>query len=217
MNTDKQANKFPNFTRRIFWVFVGQAVVTACLFTFFWSFPTWFNWVIAAIAILFTPLAYLVLLKQPPVRAAWLYLFKDCIRFLAVITPEIIHLFSRQSVKQMVRAVIFLKKFPDTLDEWITFCVLPFKTCIIVTFPMIWIFEKIASFTSYYRPYGRTSGLSYELMFQCYLISLVALLFGALVQGVFCRAGRATTTLRFFLLGLILLIFLALASRAISL
>ena len=102
----------------------------------------------AAIAILFTPLAYLVLLKQPPVRAAWLYLFKDFVRFLAVITPAIIHLFSYQSVKQMVRAVISLKKFPDTLDEWITFCVLPFKTCIIVTFPMIWILPSSRIFLS---------------------------------------------------------------------
>jgi hypothetical protein len=91
---------------------------------------------------------------------------------------------------------------PATVDEWITCCVLPFKTCIVATFPMIWTFEKIVS---HFQPYSRVFWPSFELIFQCYLISLLALLFGALLQAIFCRAGRTTTTLRFFLLGFVLL------------
>jgi len=103
---------------------------------------------------------------------------------------------------KLVRFVASHKPMPTTTDEWITFCVLPFKTCVAVTIPMIWAFEKIIS---HFQPYGRATSPPFQLIFQYYLISFLALLSGALLQAVSCRPGRATTTLRYFLLGIVLL------------
>ncbi len=154
-----------------------------------------------AMVILFPLMAYLTVLAQPSVRQAWRSLLRDCYLFAVSIPPAIARLFSFATVMKLVQIVTSLKPFPETKDDWIALVLLPFKTCIVVTFPMIWVFGKIIS---YFHLYGRTFWLSYELIIQCYLISLLALLVGALLQSIFCRAGRATTTLGFFLLGFVL-------------
>jgi hypothetical protein len=202
VNAGNQADKLPNYTRRILLVFVGQMLLIAVLFVWSDFFPSWVNWIIAATVILFPPTAYLTVLAQPSVRQAWRSLMRDCYLFAIIIPPAVVRLFSLATVKELVRFVMSLKPMPNTVDEWITFCVLPFKTYVVVTIPMIWTFAKIIS---HFRPYVRASSPSFQLIFQCYLISLLALLFGALLQGIFCRPGRATTTLRYFLLGIVLL------------
>jgi hypothetical protein len=214
VSTDNQANKLPNFTRRLLLVFVGQMLLVVVLFVWSDFFPSWLNRVIAASVIIFPPLAYLTVLARPAMRKAWRDLLLDSLALIFSAAGATARQFRPATVMKLVRLVTSLKPMPATVDEWITFCVLPFKTCIVATFPMIWIFEKIISHTAYYRPYGRTFGLSFELLFECYLISLLALLLGALLQGIFCRAGRATTTLRFFLAGLVLLFVLALTHSA---
>jgi hypothetical protein len=148
--------------------------------------------------------AYLTVLARPSMRQAWRDLLLDSWALIVSAIVAFVRLFRPATVMKLVRLVISLKPMPATVDEWITCCVLPFKTCIVATFPMIWAFEKIVS---HFQSYSRVFWPSFELIFQCYLISLLALLFGALLQAIFCRAGRATTTLRFFLLGFVLLFF----------
>ena len=196
-------------------VFVGQMLLVVVLFVWSDFFPSWFNRVIVTSVIFVLPLAYLTVLARPAMRQAWHALLLDSWTLMASAAVAFARLFRPATVMKLRRLVTSLKPMPATIDELITFCVLPFKTCVVATFPMIWIFEKIISHTAYYRPYGRTFGLSYELLFECFLISLLALLLGALLQGIFCRAGRATTTLRFFLAGLVLLFVLALTHSAV--
>ena len=208
-------NPPPNYTRRMLWMFVGQVMFMAALFVWSDILPLWASRIIVATVILFPPTAYLTVLAQPSVRRAWVGLFRDFYLFALSIPPALKYWFSFRTVAILLRSVYTLRVLPDSLDGWIALGLLPFKTCIVATFPIIWIFEKIASHSSSFRPYGRTLGLSYESIFQIYLISLLALFLGALLQSIFCGAGRATTTLRFFLLGLILPLVLALMSRAI--
>ena len=184
------------------WVLVGQLTLMVALFVWNDCFPSWVNRIIMAVVILIPPMAYLTVLAQRSVRQEWRNLLRDCYVFALTIPPAVVRLFSLATVKRLAAFVMSLKPMPNTVDEWITCCVLPFKTCIVATFPLIWAFEKIVS---HFRPYDRTSSPSFELIFQCYLISLLALLFGALLQAIFCRPGRATTTLRYFLLGIVLL------------
>ena len=205
MNTDKQVNGLPNFTRRMLWVFLAQMLLVAVLFVWNEFFPAWLNQVIVTSSIFFVPLAYLTVLTRPSLRQAWRNVLADSWALLVSMVVAFFRLFSPATAMKLVRCVTSLKPVPTTVDEWVTLCVLLFKICIVATIPMIWIFEKIVSHSTHFRSYGRTSGLSYELLLQCYLISLLALLLGAMVQGVFCRTGRATTTLRFFLLGVVLL------------
>ena len=184
------------------WVLVGQLTLMVALFAWNDCFPSWANRMIMALVILIPPIAYLTVLAQPSVRQAWRSLLRDCYLSAVTIPPAVVHLFSLATVKRVVILVMSLKPMPNTVDEWITCCVLPFKTCVVATIPMILVFAKISS---RFRLYNSANSPSFELIFQFYLISMSALLFGALLQAIFCRPGRATTTLRYFLLGIVLL------------
>ena len=198
------------------WVFVGQMLLVVALFVWNDFFPSWLNQAIVVSVILLSPLAYLAVLAHPSMRQAWRNLLRDSWLLIVSVASAFIRLFHPATVIKLMRFIVSLKPMPATVDEWITCCVLPFKTCIVVAFPMIYIFEKIVSHSPYFRPYGRTFGLSFDLIFESYSISLLALLLGALLQAIFCRTGRATTTLRFFLLGLVLPFVVSLIPRAIS-
>ena len=197
-------------------VFVAQMLLVIVLFVWSDLFPSWLNRIFIAYVILFPPMAYLTVLARPSMRQAWRGLLLDSWALIFSATVAIAHQFRPATVMKLVRLVTSLKLIPATVDQWITFCVLPFKTCIVATFPMIWIFEKILAHTSFFRPYRRVFGLSYDLIFKCYLISLLALLLGALLQAIFCEAGRATITLRFFLLGSVILFVLVFTPRLAS-
>ena len=184
------------------WGLVGQLILMVALFVWNDCFPSWVNRIILAMVILIPPMAYLTVLSQPSVRQAWRSLLRDCYTFAITIPPAVVRLFSLATVKRLVMFVLSLKPIPNTVDEWITCCVLPFKTYVVATIPMIWVFAKIIS---YFRPYVSTTAPAFALIFQFYLISMLALLFGALLQAIFCRVGRATTTLRYFLFGIVLL------------
>ena len=184
-------------------------LLVAALFAWSEFFPSWLIRVIVVTAILFPPLAYLTVLARSSIRQAWRDVLLDSWALIVSAVMALARIFRPATVMRLVRVVVSLKPMPTTVDEWLTCCVLPFKTCIVATLPMIWVFQK---FTAHFRPYGRFQP-SYELIFQCYLISLLALLFGALLQAVFCRAGRATTTLRFFLLGFVLIFISAFTPR----
>jgi hypothetical protein len=194
------------------WVFVSQMLLVVALFVWNDFFPPWLNQVIVVSVILLSPLAYLTVLAKPVMRHAWRETLRDTWSLIISITRACGRLFLPSTFMKLVRFIASLEPVPTTIDGWITLCVLPFKTCVAATFPVVWIFEKVLSYTSYYRPYGRVFGLSYDLIFQFYLISLLALLFGAVIQGIFCHTGRATVTLRFFLLGLALIFFAATSS-----
>lgn len=205
MNVGKPIAKLPNYSRRVMWACVVQVLLVFALFTWSNLFPAWLNRVIVISVIPFPLLAYLTAFTQPSIRRAWLNMLRESRTGIVYVIRAVSRLIHPATVVKIARYVASLRPMPVTVDEWITLCVLPFKTCIVATFPLIWAFEKVLSHTAYFRPYGRTFGLSYESVFECYLVSLLGLLLGALVQRVFCQAGRATKTLRFFLLGLILI------------
>ena len=190
----------------------SQILLVATLFLWSDFFPPWLNRAIMVSVILFPPLAYLTVFIRPAMRQAWHSLLRDFWMLLVSIAVVFIRLFNPASVLKLTKQVASLKPTPTSVDEWITFCILPFKTCVAATFPIIWTFEKI---TTYFQPYGRSFPPSFELLFLSYLISLLALLLGAGLQAIFCRPGRATTTLRFFLLGFVLLLAFILFPRAI--
>jgi hypothetical protein len=172
---------------------------------FFWSdfFPARFCQIIVLWVLFFSPVVYLAVLAKPIMRVAWRELLRDTLLFVFSAVRAFSRLFLPSTFIKLVKFIASLKPAPTTFDEWIALCVLPFKTCVIVTFPMIWIFQKIMSHSSSFRPYGRACGISYELLAGCFLFSLLGLLLGALLQAIFCRTGRSTVTLRFFLLGVI--------------
>ncbi len=184
----------------------------ACFYcTFFWSdfFPARLCQTMTLWALFFSPLVYLAVLAKPIMRIAWRELLRDTLLFIFSIVRAFGRLFMPGTFMKLVRFVASLKKAPTTFDEWITLCVLPFKTCVIVTFPMIWMFEKVISLFHHSRPYFLQDG---QIILELYLFSLLALLCGALIQAIFCSRGGATNTLRVFLLGLVVLFVMAMAT-----
>jgi hypothetical protein len=215
VKTDGHSNGPPNYTKRIVWACVGQLLLVVVLFVWNDFLPSWINHLVVAVVFLLPPLAYLTLFAKPSVRHAWLDLVQGSWALIVFALSAFNRLFRPSTVMKLGLLIASLKRIPTTSDEWITCCVLPFKICVVVTIPMIWIFEKIISCSSYFRPPGRVLRLSYEFFFEFYLVSLLGLLLGALLQVIFCRAGRATTTLRFFLFGFFLLFITMLFPRVI--
>jgi hypothetical protein len=166
MNEDKPANSLPNYTRRMLWVFVGQLLLVVALFVWSDFFPSWLNQVVMVSVILLSPLAYLTVLAKPVMRHAWRETLRDTWLLIISIIRACGWLFLPSTFMKFVRFIASLKPVPTTIDGWITLCVLPFKTCIVAAFPVVWIFEKVLSYTAYYRPYGRVFGLSYDLIFN---------------------------------------------------
>ena len=197
------------------WVFVGQMIFVAAglLCALRNILPSRFCQAVLLWSLFLSPLVYLAVLAKPIKHIGWREPLRDAWALTASILRTFGRLFLPSTFMKLVRFVASLKPLPTTVDGWITLGVLPFKTCIAATFPVIWIFEKVLVNNAYFHPYGRVFGLSYDRIFQFYLISLIALFFGSVLQGIFCRAGRATVTLRFFLVGFVVLFFVALMPR----
>ena len=188
------------------WVFVGQLILIAAWFLWNEAIPSWINYVIAATVIIFPVIAYSTLLAQPSVRQAWRWLLREFYLFALLIPPALKHWFSFRTVVSLVRLVRSLKTFPESLDGWIALCLLPFKTYIMVTIPIIFISLKICA---RFYPLRRGTLESGGIFLEGYLLSFLVLLIGALLQALICRAGRATQTLGIFLLGIIYFFVLA--------
>ncbi|HEY4415035.1 MAG TPA: hypothetical protein VGO57_05020 [Verrucomicrobiae bacterium] len=205
MNQAGHADKLPNYTRQMLWVFFTQMLLLVAVFIGRDFFPSWLSRIIMVMAILFPPITYLYTFTRAPIRRAWHDLLRSFWKLFISMLRAIARCFHPATIKQLFRLVTSLQTAPTTADEWITFGVLPFKTCVVITFPLIWLFNTIISHSSNFPYYSRAGGLSYQFLYECYFISLLGLLIGALLQSLFCPAGRVTVTLRFFLLGLILL------------
>jgi hypothetical protein len=206
MKPDGQSNTPPNYTRRMLWVFVGQLMLIAAFFIWNDSIPSLINRIIAAAAIIFPVIAYLTLFAQPSVRQAWRWVFREFYRFALSIPSVLKYWFSFKTVVRLARLVRSMKTFPKSLDGWLAFCLLPFKTYIVVTIPFIYISLKIYAL---FHPLRRETLESGDIFLEGYLISFLVLLLGALLQALICRAGRATQTLGIFLLGIIYFFVLA--------
>ena len=210
VNPVKPAGKLPNFTRRMLWVVAGQMLLVVALLVWSEVFPRWLNELIVVSAVVVPPLAYLTVFTRPAMRQAWRNLLLDSWASVVFLVVGFVRLFRPAIIIKLFRYVATMKKMPDTLDEWITFCILPFKTCIVAMFPVIWASKQFITHILG-RPTHYSEGLEW-LVAQCLVISFLALLLGAGVQAILCRAGRATTTLRFALLGfgfLLILFFLS--------
>ena len=192
----------PNHTRRMLCVLVGQVLLIAALFVWNDLFPSWVNQIIVITLIFFPPLAYLTVLAQSSVRQEWRWLFRELYLFALLIPPAMKHLFSFRTIVSLARLVRSMKPYPESLDGWVTLCLFPFKTYIVVAYPFTYISMKLFLLFS---PMRREFWGLGEIIVEGYLLSLVILLLGALLQALICRAGRATQTLGIFLLGIIIL------------
>jgi hypothetical protein len=189
MKADGETHFPPNYTRRMIWVFAGQLILVVALLSWNDIFPIWLNWGIGVSVVLFPPMAYLTVLVRPSVRHAWHDLLSDSWLLIGSITRAFFRLFRPSSLMKLARFVASLKPMPDTADGWVTLCVLPFKTCVVATFPLIWVAAKIVSHRAYHHPFGRTVELPVNLLLECYLFSLLGLLLGALLQTIFAGQG----------------------------
>jgi hypothetical protein len=93
-----------------------------------------------------------------------------------------------------------LRLLPQTRDEWIALPLFPFKAWVVVAFPFYVAFSSYAS--AQHVRYG--VGVLGEVMIGGYMLSILALLFGALIQSIISKRGAATRTVLYALASIIL-------------
>lgn len=86
---------------------------------------------------------------------------------------------------------------PKTRDEWIAVPLLPFKAWVLLGYPVYFIFREFVA--------PRVAGGMAFLVINVYVLSVGALLVGALIQSIVCSRGAATRTILYVLIGIFIL------------
>ena len=86
---------------------------------------------------------------------------------------------------------------PKTRDEWIAVPLSPFKAWVLLAYPLYFIFREFVALRV-------TGGLGF-LVTNGYVLSIAALLVGALIQSIVCSRGAATRTIVYVLIGIFIL------------
>jgi hypothetical protein len=89
---------------------------------------------------------------------------------------------------------------PKTRDEWIALPLFPFKVWVLVAFPF-YLFVHSYAVAQHVRFGVGTLGMP---VISGYLLSVIVLLFGALIQSIVCSRGTATRTVLYAVGGIIL-------------
>ena len=89
---------------------------------------------------------------------------------------------------------------PKTRDEWIAIPLFPFKAWVLSAFPFYLLVHSYA--VAQHVRYG--TGALGEAVIGGYMLSVVVLLIGALIQSIICRRGAATRTLLYVVASIIL-------------
>ncbi len=89
---------------------------------------------------------------------------------------------------------------PCTKDGWRALPLFPFKAWVVVAFPLYVAFRSYAA--AQHVRLG--TGVLGEVMIGGYILSIAALLLGALIQSIICNRGAATRTALYALAGMIL-------------
>jgi hypothetical protein len=90
--------------------------------------------------------------------------------------------------------------FPKTRDEWIALPLFPFKAWVLAAFPF-YLFVRSYAVAQHVR-YG--TGELGEAVIGGYMLSVVVLLMGALIQSIVCTRGAATRTALYAVASIIL-------------
>ncbi len=202
MNLDRGKISARNPTRWLVWSLAGQVMLTAILIKQYDFLPARANHALVAAIVLLPPIAYLPTMLQSRTRSALIHLIWECWQFVFALWRSFKSLFTRTTISRGIQYFASLKAFPTKIDEWFSVCLLPFKTCIVMAVPVLWLFRKYLAWLHVYHPRNE---ISCNLIVQLYLVSLVLLLIGALIQSDFGQKRQATATLRYFFAGMILL------------
>jgi hypothetical protein len=86
---------------------------------------------------------------------------------------------------------------PKTRDEWIAAPLLPFKAWVLFGYPLYFIFRSFVA--------QRVGGGMGFWVINGYVLSVGALIIGALIQSIVCSRGAATRTILYVLVGIFIL------------
>ena len=92
------------------------------------------------------------------------------------------------------------KSLPKTAEGWLHLVLIPGKTYAAVAYPFLTVCLMVVSRVSLLND---NAPLTAPLISRGYLITILVLFFGALVQMVVCRFCHAVETLSFVLLGIV--------------
>ena len=95
-----------------------------------------------------------------------------------------------------------MRILPNSRDEWIALPLFPFKAWVLVAY-LVYLFVRSYAVVHHVRYGTETLGM---LVISGYMVSVIVLLFGALIQSIFCSRGEATRTLLYAVAGSILIL-----------
>jgi len=181
---------------------IGQVVLIAILVAFVDYFPSWLTRLLLTGAVLLPMVVFFRTIRQPAVYQAWHSALRETWEF-GLAGP--VSLWRCLSVRNLVRvwqAIVALKVFPDTGDAWGALLLFPFKVYVVMAMPFLWLARLAIRLIDPQFAYLRFPEATYAIS-QVYVLCLAVLLVGALVQGLFSRRGRSSSTVLVFLLGVV--------------
>src|SRR5262249_16705663 len=123
-------------TTRMLGALLLQAILIGLVVPWESPLPDWAKIAVWVLIIVLPILGYLTLLKQPAVTAAWIEILRAMSAGIASIPFAVARLFSHRTLSIIWRAVRELERVPASRDGWIALGLFPFKTFVILGFPL---------------------------------------------------------------------------------
>ena len=175
-------------------------ILFASLFAFDDYFPSWVLKVMVAAAFLLPIGAYITIVVQPPVYHAWQSTLREMFEFGSSCITTLRSCFSLRSIMRVWQFVATLRAFPGTADEWGALFLFPFKLYVLMALPSLWLSRSVMHLVEPRFAYVRVPEATFAIS-EGYVLCLLVLLLGALMQALFSHRGRSSQTLFMFVLG----------------
>jgi len=185
---------------RILWALGAECLLLLSVLLFLDRFPAWALKALVILAAALPVIWYVSITMRRSVYFAWRDVFKELGRGFLDAARWLAKCFRPQTITRLVRSVAALETCPKNADAWFAASLFPFKLYVLTAVPFLRLSWAIAlKFVSYPNWQGYYAAA--ELIAIGYLICCTVLLFGSLVQALFCPRGRSTQTVLTFLLG----------------
>ena len=186
------------------WAFIGQMTLIVSLFAFIDCFPSWVLKVMVASALLLPIGAYITIVVRPQVYHAWQSTLREMFEFGSLCITALLGFFRLGTILRVWQFFTTLRTFPGTADEWGALFLFPFKIYVLVALPFLWLAVSVRHLIEPRFAHVRFAEATYAVS-EGYVLCLMILLVGALVQALFSHRGRSSQTLLMFALGVLFL------------
>lgn len=182
-----------------------ECVILIAMLMFLDRFPAWILTVCGMVALALPIVCYLTVVADPVVYRSWLDVGDQFRRFMVTGVRVLRASLSIDTIRKGLGLLRGMKICPTTSDDWFAFFLFPFKVYVVVAIPFVWSFLAVNSLFSVAPGRMLQFGV-YILTCECYILCLLVLLTGALLQALFSKRGYSAQTILLFVLGVMMML-----------